>query len=513
LAVLAGSYTEVAGTEAVASSVRGVAPEEQVKYASSAAVATFRCFADEALELGARAAAPLPFSVVNDDFCDCSDGSDEPGTSACAGQKDTMFYCPNQHSVATFIYTSHVNDGICDCCDGADEWRTAGAGACPNTCEEEGAVFRKILQQKEAAWRAGAAKRQVLIDGAKQAGADAVKELSQLRENLPTLEAEEDAMRAAFEEAKFAHEQEQQSLSNATTDPGQESLAAVASEAPVMATEVAAESQAAAATEPVVETAADDFHETGNGDIGLGLGGVAKASDGNKEGPAAEGGAAVSEYTKWMDGAEKVLETTTPEPEAAAELEESLVNEEDPSLFERFRAWIGKSWENIFGKAMTPLERAHDVAAKAHETTKKKVKDARKQLDELQRKVDDNLGEDQGRLAYSALDGKCLSMKFEEYKYEACFFKDAKQDSTSVGNWKHWESTHVGIFDGGQYCHGGPDRSLRVKFQCGPDEEILEVSEPSRCAYEAKISHPAACVGVAPSEASMGKARLPTEEL
>jgi len=33
----------------------------------------------------------VPFALVNDDYCDCRDGSDEPGTSACPTAK---FYCP-----------------------------------------------------------------------------------------------------------------------------------------------------------------------------------------------------------------------------------------------------------------------------------------------------------------------------------------------------------------------------------------------------------------------------------
>jgi len=40
----------------------------------------------------------IPFARYNDDFCDCDDGSDEPGTSACAGVQvldRPSFLCEN----------------------------------------------------------------------------------------------------------------------------------------------------------------------------------------------------------------------------------------------------------------------------------------------------------------------------------------------------------------------------------------------------------------------------------
>lgn len=52
----------------------------------------------------------IAWSAVNDDYCDCPDGSDEPGTGACP---NTEFYCRNEGHIGAFIPSSRVGDGLC----------------------------------------------------------------------------------------------------------------------------------------------------------------------------------------------------------------------------------------------------------------------------------------------------------------------------------------------------------------------------------------------------------------
>lgn len=130
--------------------------------------------------IGAQVGAErtIPFSYVNDNYCDCADGSDEPGTSAC---DDNRFECANQGSVPKTIWTSAIGDDICDCCDGSDE----AANACPNTCFEDGAVYRQELQQQLKAHEDGLVTKHMWIQAALDKRQAATQKIVQLKAKLP----------------------------------------------------------------------------------------------------------------------------------------------------------------------------------------------------------------------------------------------------------------------------------------------------------------------------------------
>ncbi|ESQ42795.1 hypothetical protein EUTSA_v10012928mg [Eutrema salsugineum] len=132
---------------------------------------------------------------LNDDFCDCADGTDEPGTSACPNGK---FYCRNAGHSPLVLYSSRINDGICDCCDGSDEYD--GKVTCPNTCWEAGKAARESLKKKIETYSQGLVIRKKEIEQAKVG-------LEKDEAELKKLKSEEKILKGLVQQLKERKEQ------------------------------------------------------------------------------------------------------------------------------------------------------------------------------------------------------------------------------------------------------------------------------------------------------------------
>ncbi|KAJ5612839.1 Glucosidase 2 subunit beta [Penicillium lagena] len=189
----------VAGSVAASDKVarpRGVAPEFAKFYQDTT---SFTCISHPSIK--------IPFSTINDDFCDCPDGSDEPGTSACShlsrnspltvadrpGNSELEltpalpgFYCKNKGHRPSYIPFQRINDGICDydqCCDGSDEWAQVGGTKCPDRCKEIGKKWRKEEEQRQKSMTAALKKKNELL-------VDAGRQQKEVEDHIIRLEAE-----------------------------------------------------------------------------------------------------------------------------------------------------------------------------------------------------------------------------------------------------------------------------------------------------------------------------------
>ncbi|KAF3444375.1 hypothetical protein FNV43_RR14067 [Rhamnella rubrinervis] len=195
----------------------GIAPQDERYYKSSEVI---KC------KDGSK---KFSKAQLNDDFCDCPDGTDEPGTSACPNGK---FYCQNAGHVPQQLFSSRVNDGICDCCDGSDEYD--GKVKCPNTCWEAGKVFRDKLKRKIATYQEGVSIRKQEVEQAKLAMAKDEAELSKLQHEekilkglVQQLKERKEQIDKAEEKERLRKEKEEKEKKEAENEAKQERSEAV----------------------------------------------------------------------------------------------------------------------------------------------------------------------------------------------------------------------------------------------------------------------------------------------
>lgn len=167
-------------------------------------------------------------SQINDNSCDCPDGSDEPGTAACAyldalspeqplpgsatGTTNTTsalpgFWCANAGHVGTYIPFMYVNDGVCDydlCCDGSDESAHAGGVQCENRCDAIGKEYRRLQEERRQSSERSLKRRRALAKEGRELRRRVEAKIVALKGELEHLEIKRLELQRKFEEVERA---------------------------------------------------------------------------------------------------------------------------------------------------------------------------------------------------------------------------------------------------------------------------------------------------------------------
>lgn len=526
-----------------AASQRGVAPEDAHLYEVDGDK-TWTCL---------RSGQKIPISAINDDYCDCDDGSDEPGTSAC---DNSIFYCHNEGHIPSRILSNRVNDGICDteCCDGSDEYD--GKVHCPNVCGPLGKAYRKEQQELANTRRAGSKIRDKYITDRSKALVTLKIDVARLETELESARLREEKAKASLESAesmdKHVTQQKKASPLYGTLQGHQNALQALL------------DKQATLKRELVRLTELLDD--------------LAKGYNPNYQDMAVKG--AVVAYRDWRRGGDgggeadaKANEVSIDEEEPIklrqlqAELDtfsqaslEDMIERDPLILMDDDKYKVGHSDEagilfriheylpdaivpyfeaavdtilDLFLKAniITEVKRrsrrsvegaeAENVSAArvAYRSSQDALRRIESELQSKKQELEPS-AEKWGRQGeFKALDKECVSKNMGEYTYEFCFFGTAVQipnrghGRVTLGRWGHFAPLNASltpqdddyytrqIYDNGQRCWNGPDRSLIVYLSCAPQNALLDVFEGEKCIYEAKVTTPAVCLPL-PSQSS-----------
>jgi len=165
-------------------------------------------------------------SQINDNSCDCPDGSDEPGTAACAyldrlspeqplpgsvtGTTNTTntlpgFWCNNKGHIGSYVPFIYVNDGVCDyelCCDGSEEFAHVGGIKCENRCAAIGKEWRRVEEEKRQSKERSATRRRALIKDAGDLRATVEGRIATLKKEIQQLEDRKAELQKKYEEVE-----------------------------------------------------------------------------------------------------------------------------------------------------------------------------------------------------------------------------------------------------------------------------------------------------------------------
>lgn len=396
----------------------------------------------------------IPFEQVNDDYCDCADGSDEPGTSACPHGR---FYCTNLGFRPHYIPSSRVNDGICDCCDASDEYNSHTR--CQNSCRNLGQRERAEVEGQMRTLDEGLRLKQqhieegVLLWREKQAqlrdlqglSGDLQAKLEELRRRRPGVDAL----------------QERETRSQEMKDTGGQSWTLISL-----------------------------FHEMdSNKDDSITVDEVqaslARVQDGERgisedEAAALLGGALQVDLSRFQETLWSSLRTGDSVKIKGVRGAPGSLTDEDPNI------------------------KAAVSAAERETADLKKVEEAYENVNLEIRDLREKLAVDYGsEREFLFMGSQCYQLKVYEYTYTLCPFNQVTQKSAvgvevSLGKWGMWagspENQYCQMrYESGEPCWQGPTRNTMVTLTCGTETGLRSVREPSKCQYVMDFQTPAVC--------------------
>nr|CAB3265164.1 glucosidase 2 subunit beta [Phallusia mammillata] len=487
----------------------------------------------------------IQFQFVNDDYCDCNDGSDEPGTSACP---NGSFHCTNAGYRPQNIPSSRVNDGICDCCDGTDEWKTPTA--CANTCMELRRAALEENKKKMEESSKGFALRQEYAKTGQAKKLERQEKVKELQQELAQIQLLEDTLKtekeaieiqetAAIDEHKRIAEEKQQKIAHEENlRKGAEAFSEmdVDKDGSLTIPELLSHPELDPDTSDGIftEEEALTILQAGSVDMAVFMdtvwGAINETFRTNIPPPMEEQETPAEDQIQ--DGSEQEREADRelleePEEEDQDQDEEDEDSDEEyddeheydedgeyrePPVLrkETDTSNSGEPYDEI---TQNLVNQANEARSKFQEAQTKK-KNLENEVESLNKALELDFGPDEG---YQALQFQCFELLTMEYKYKLCPYDKATQSpknggsETVLGRWGSWSGPPENIYakmmyENGITCWNGPARSTEVVIRCGMEHKLLSVDEPSRCAYKYEFATPCACTQVDPNA-------LPRDEL
>jgi protein kinase C substrate 80K-H len=450
----------------------------------------------------------IPFEQVNDDYCDCEDGSDEPGTSACPNGR---FHCINLGYKSMDVPSSRVNDFICDCCDGSDEMEEISGVQCPNTCSQLGAKAREAAEEHKKTVTAGFAKRSDLAKEGQKLVKEKTGGVDELKKQLETLQATKDE----FERKKNEAEEKEKAAREVEDKVWDE-------ERKVKRRNLA--------TELFEKIDANKDGKITLDDLKLVIG-LDQDSNGEVSEDEAKNylyGLEELDFEAFFEKAfnqlrrilkekvikpvEEAIETaseTAEKPETEGEKEREEESEED-NLEEDTPTEASENQgedpddldvrPSYSPETMKIVEETAQIRNEFNEAVRK-LSETEATIRDSESFIEFDYGPDS---AWAPLKGQCFELNENQYTYKLCLFDKSSQkdkngySEVSLGHWNSWSGPENDKFsaqkyDKGQNCWNGPDRSTNVVIKCGEETKLVEATEPSKCEYRFVLLSPAAC--------------------